>query len=61
MMIPYKKHGRPSVRPDGETLARLYAEHTAQQIADMYGVTKGTVRVWIADERRKDLEKNGEY
>lgn len=60
MLIPPKKIGRPTVRPDGAVLADLYAVHTAQQIADMYGVTKGTVRVWIADERRKDREKNGE-
>lgn len=48
---PGKRGGRPTNRPDAETLADLYRTHTARQIAQMYGVAKGTVEQWVWADR----------
>ena len=45
--IPDKVTGRPKKRPSLEVLATLYADHTAGEIAEMYGVTESTVRYWL--------------
>lgn len=49
-----KKRGRRGVRPSEEELAKLYAEHTAPEIAQMYGVSVGAVKKWISYYRKQD-------
>ena len=55
--IPMKKKGHPSKCPDIQTLADLYADHTAAEIATMYGVGISTVTSWISKARN---QKRGE-
>lgn len=57
-MVAPKKPGRKSVRPDIETLAKLYAEHTAAEIADMYHVQTNTVHSWLTQARHKLAQQN---
>ena len=57
-LIPRKEKGRPTKKPDDETLAALYAEKTAREIGEMYGVKPSTVRTWahrvrVAQEARE--------
>ena len=51
--MPKKPVGRPTNRPDADTLGRLYAEHTPPEIGKMYGVSDSTVRCWILKYRRE--------
>lgn len=51
-IIISKKMGRPSVRPDDETLATLYRDKPTKEIAEMYGVKPSTVRSWASRVRR---------
>ncbi len=51
MTIPKKKHGRPTRKPDNDTLRELYAVKTAKQIANEYEVATVTVRKWIQQAR----------
>lgn len=60
MLFESKRRGRPSKRPDTNTLAELYATHTMAEIAEKYGVGRATVHAWIADERKKELAKERE-
>lgn len=53
--IERKNRGRKSNKPDCETLARLYEDHTAEEIAGMYNVSTNTVRSWIYKYRREDM------
>lgn len=50
-LIPRKEKGRPTKKPDDETLAALYAEKTAREIGEMYGVKPSTVRSWAHKAR----------
>ena len=52
--IPDKKTGRPKKRPSLEILATLYADHTAGEIAEMYGVKESTVRFWLWQYRQEE-------
>lgn len=54
--IGKKSRGRRTNKPDCETLARLYEDHTAEEIAEMYNVSANTVRHWIYLYRREDVE-----
>lgn len=51
-MFEQKHGGKPTSRPDAETLDRLYKEQSARQIAERYGVQEVTVRAWIRRYRR---------
>lgn len=51
--IPDKKTGRPKKKPSLEVLATLYADHTAGEIAEMYGVKENTVRCWLWQYRQE--------
>ncbi|WP_418751546.1 hypothetical protein [Frisingicoccus sp.] len=54
MVYPKKrKTGRPSKRPNPELLATLYENHSATELAEMYGVTPGTVRSWMCRIRKE--------
>lgn len=53
-IILAKKQGRPTVRPDDDTLAKLYNELPTKQIAEMYGVKPSTVRGWASKARRAE-------
>lgn len=53
-IVVQKRSGRPSVRPDNDTVMALYKDHTAPEIASMYGVKEATVRSWIARIRRAE-------
>lgn len=53
--MPKKSIGRPTNRPDADTLGRLYAEHTPAEIGKMYGVSDSTVRCWILKYRREQM------
>ena len=55
-MLEKKHAGRPSNRPDIDTLSDLYSVKTAHEIANLYGVADTTVRRWIA-RYREDLEQ----
>lgn len=44
---------RPSKRPDDETLRRLYATHTIEQMAAMYQVSAGTLMCWVREARQR--------
>lgn len=62
-MFNRKHGGKPTCRPDAQTLDRLYKEQTARQIADRYGVQEVTVRAWIRRYRREQemqREANGD-
>lgn len=48
----YKQPGRPTKKPDDEELLKLYEDHTAPEIAAMYGVESSTVRSWISKVRK---------
>lgn len=54
MEIPVKKGagGRPMSRPSIETLANLYKDHTAREIAEIYNVREATVYSWINRARK---------
>lgn len=54
MTIAMKKGGRPTNRPDTETLAKLYDNMKAKEIAEKYGVSESTVRAWITRARKED-------
>lgn len=51
-MLERKNAGRPSRRPDVDTLSDLYSEKSAREIAETYGVAEATVRKWIYRYRR---------
>ena len=51
--IKKKKGGRPTARPDENTLATLYASMTAREIAEQYHVSEYTVRGWINRARKQ--------
>lgn len=53
MEFKKKKGGRPSNRPPLDELQRLYADKTAREIAEQYGVKESTVRSWITRARRE--------
>lgn len=52
-MLERKKAGRPSGRPATEVFEELYRNHTARQIAEMYGVSIPTVKYWVKQIRRE--------
>lgn len=54
LIIPEKKRrGRPSKRPkDDALLIALYEDHTSKEIAEMYAVSPGTVRMWFTNMRK---------
>lgn len=52
MTIEYKKKGRASKKPPVEVLSKLYATHTAKEIAEQYEVSPETVKKWIATYRK---------
>lgn len=54
-----KTSGRPTNRPSMEVLADLHREHSADEIAKMYGVSVSTVRGWIWNYK-KQLEIRAE-
>lgn len=54
-----KAGGRPNTRPSESELAALYAEHTAAEIAAMYGVSLWTVRKWIHFYRSNHEKSEG--
>lgn len=54
-----KGGGRPNKRPAESELAALYAEHTAAEIAAMYGVSLWTVRKWIQYYRDNPENREG--
>ena len=54
-----KAGGRPNTRPSESVLAALYAEHTAAEIAAMYGVSLWTVRKWIQYYRINHNKREG--
>lgn len=51
--VIYKPPGRKSKCPEREVLLELYKTHSAQEIAEMYNVTAGSVMRWLHDERKK--------
>lgn len=57
MLFERKKMGRPTNRPDTNTLAELYNSCTITEIAEKYNVKPATVRYWISQERKKELQK----
>lgn len=60
VVVPYRKRGRPSNRPDNWTLAKLYFMYPVPEIARIYGVARSTVYGWAA-EARKEYRKNVEF
>ena len=46
-----KRKGRRSIRPAEEELLNLYVNHSAKEIAEMYGVSYRTVEAWIYNYR----------
>lgn len=50
---PGKRGGRPTNRPDPDTLRELYRTYTAREIAEMYGVAKATVARWVWLDKKK--------
>lgn len=56
MKIYMKKSGRPSSRPDKETLLDLYNNYTATAISKMYNVSIRTVRNWLHDYSKEEKE-----
>ena len=57
MIPPKKNNGRPSKRPPESVLAQEYAEHTAKEIAEKYGVAESTVKRWISNYRKADRKE----
>ena len=53
-IIITKKYGRPTTRPDDDTLAELYRTKPTKEIAEMYGVKPSTVRGWASKARRAE-------
>jgi len=53
---PVKKMGRPTKRPDLETLKFLYEHYTSTELSAMFGVPASTIRSWIYYAK-----KAGEY
>lgn len=60
MLFERKKMGRPTNRPDTDTLAVLYNSCTIAEIAEKYSVKPATVQYWISQERKKELQKGTE-
>lgn len=52
--FPRKKSGKRSVKPDANTLSKLYEDHTMAEIAEMYGVSRNTVNYWIWRYRKEE-------
>ena len=50
MLDLYKRRGRHRIRPTEEELLKLYVNHTAKEIAEMYGVSKASVKKYIVEE-----------
>lgn len=55
LVMPNKPMGRPRMRPDAETLCKLYGEKSVKEIAEMYGVKDATVRCWASRIRKGDI------
>lgn len=53
MTVTKKKGGRPTKKPDVQTFARLYEQHTSKEIAEQYGVKESTVRGWAYHYRKE--------
>lgn len=53
-----KKRGRRTIRPSEEELAKLYANHTAKEIAEIYNVSVRTAESWVVYYRKQ--HKKGE-
>ncbi len=51
MQLAPKSKGPKSKMPDPKRLLTDYETHTAQEIANMYKVSEGTVYRWIRDAR----------
>ena len=56
-MFEKKAFGRPSKKPPIEELDQLNQKMSNQEMADFYGVTKGTIERWKR-EYRKELALN---
>ena len=52
--FPRKRTGKRSVKPDSNTLSKLYENHTMAEIAEMYGVSRSTVNFWIWKYRKEE-------
>lgn len=57
-IIPRKKKGRISKKPNAKELGKLYSEMTQRELAEHYGVTIGTVARWLR-ECRQEEKNNG--
>ena len=58
--FPRKRRGKRTAKPDTDTLAKLYLNHTSVEIAKMYGVAPATVNFWIWKCRREDAVSSKE-
>lgn len=54
MAMPRKKPGFESKIPPREELERMYAEHTAKELAAHYGMSESTIRRWINKYRSEE-------
>lgn len=55
-MMPRKEPGYSSKCPKREELERMYAEHTAKELAEYYEVSEGTIRRWIRNYRNSEAQ-----
>lgn len=54
--MPRKEPGYSSKCPKREELERMYAEHTAKELAEHYEVSEGTIRRWIRNYRNSEAQ-----
>lgn len=54
-----KKMGRPTHRPDPETLAFMLKHYKGREIAYMFGVKESTVFSWVCRDRQKGIDVYG--
>ena len=51
------KKTKKTKRPPIEELAKMYAEHTTKELAEVYKVPEGTVKSWIYRYRHPKAEE----